>query len=467
MTASHAKPVISVRGVSKVFNIWKRPSDMLIESVTGRKRRTEFRALNDVSFDVPRGSIVGVLGRNGAGKSTLLRIIAGTLDSSAGTVDVDGRIAAILELGTGFHPEYSGRENVYLGGMCLGLSRTEIKSKFDEIVAFAELEDFIEQPFRTYSSGMQARLTFSVATSVDPDILIVDEALSVGDARFALKSFDRIRQFARANKSILFVSHDINQVMTFCDEAILLEHGEVFARGDPREVGNIYHQRLFGEPSAMPAPPADRLVEPEAAVPAAEPEPEPAAPVELPPQPDPAPKDGGAAGEVSMFSADDSASAVLSSREHRYGDGKAVIESFCVRTRHGRSVVQLESLEFYEFAVKIAANEDVDRLTLGVLIRNQRGVDVYGSDSVQSGGQGSISLRAGERATAIAAFCNNLAPGHYFATLSLARDDGLKHDLRFDVLEFVVAARKGVYSNSLANLDARFRFETVAAAAII
>ena len=306
---------------------------MLVETITGRQKHTEFAALRNVSFDVKPGSIVGILGRNGAGKSTLLRIIAGTLDATDGSVAVNGRVAAILELGTGFHPEYSGRENIYLGGLCLGLSRAEIKAKFNEIVAFAELEDFIEQPFRTYSSGMQARLTFAVATSVDPDILIVDEALSVGDARFALKSFDRIRQFAARNKSILFVSHDINQVMTFCDEAIMLEHGEVFAQGDPREVGNIYHQRLFGESGVLSA--AKNIVQ---QVPVSEPDTGPkivgetalSAADEL--RPVESVNSEGASPEeqdLLLCSTEDAAApAEVSNREHRYGDQKAVIESF-------------------------------------------------------------------------------------------------------------------------------------------
>ena len=190
------------------------------------------------------------MGRNGAGKSTLLRIIAGTLPSTGGTVSAEGRIAAILELGTGFRPDYTGRENVELGGLCLGMTRAEVRERFDEIVAFSELEEFIDRPFGTYSTGMQARLTFAVATCVDPDILIVDEALSVGDAKFQLKSFDRIRDFKRRGKSILLVTHSINQVVSICDRAILLERGRIRADGDPNRIGNVYHELLFGGQAA-------------------------------------------------------------------------------------------------------------------------------------------------------------------------------------------------------------------------
>ena len=236
---------VQISHLSKTFRVWRNSRDMLIEALTGRQHHHEFQALRDVTMDVPPGSVVGIMGRNGAGKSTLLRIVAGTLDATAGKVTVEGRISAILELGTGFHVDYTGRENIFLGGMCLGLSRAEITERLDEIISFSELKDFIDQPFRTYSTGMQARLTFAVATCVDPDLLIVDEALGVGDARFQLKSFDRIRSFKDRGKSILLVSHNIPSIMAICDRAILLEKGQVIVDGDPNEVGKLYHEMLF------------------------------------------------------------------------------------------------------------------------------------------------------------------------------------------------------------------------------
>ena len=236
---------VQISHLSKTFRVWRNSRDMLIEALTGRQHHHEFQALRDITMDVPRGSVMGIMGRNGAGKSTLLRIVAGTLDATAGTVTVGGRISAILELGTGFHMDYTGRENIFLGGMCLGLSRAEMTKRLDEVISFSELQDFVDQPFRTYSTGMQARLTFAVATSVDPDVLIVDEALAVGDARFQLKSFDRIRDFKRRGKSILLVSHNIPSIMAICDRAILLEKGQVIVDGDPNEVGKLYHEMLF------------------------------------------------------------------------------------------------------------------------------------------------------------------------------------------------------------------------------
>jgi ABC-type polysaccharide/polyol phosphate transport system ATPase subunit len=239
---------VAIQDLSKSYRLYARPGDMLVEALTGRRRHAEFRALEGISFAIEPGTVLGIMGRNGAGKSTLLRIIAGTLPATGGTVSTQGRIAAILELGTGFHPDYTGRENVELGGLCLGMSRAQIRERFDEIVAFSELEEFIDRPFSTYSTGMQARLTFAVATCVDPDILIVDEALSVGDAKFQLKSFDRIREFKRRGKSILLV---INQVVSICDRAILLERGRIHADADPNKIGHVYHELLFGAPATV------------------------------------------------------------------------------------------------------------------------------------------------------------------------------------------------------------------------
>jgi ABC-type polysaccharide/polyol phosphate transport system ATPase subunit len=238
---------IHVANLSKEFKIYSHPSDMFLEMFRGKPRFRPFWALRDVSIDVYRGQVVGILGRNGAGKSTLLKIITGTLDKTSGELETHGRISSILELGTGFSGDYTGRENIYLGGLMVGLSRAEVKAKEDWIIEFSELRDFIDQPFKTYSTGMQARLTFSTAICIDPDILIVDEALAVGDARFARKSFAKMEEFRNAGKTILLVSHDSNQVASFCNHALILEKGRVFDQGDPARLRGVYYDLLFGK----------------------------------------------------------------------------------------------------------------------------------------------------------------------------------------------------------------------------
>ncbi|MFI3157693.1 MAG: FkbM family methyltransferase [Methylococcaceae bacterium] len=242
------EPTISAKNLSKCYQLYAQPHDRLKQFLRRGRHQyyREFWALRDVSFDIMPGEVVGIIGRNGSGKSTLLQLVCGTLTPTSGEVTVKGRVAALLELGAGFNPEFSGRENVYMSAAIMGLSQQEIEERFEEIVDFSGLRDFIDQPVKTYSSGMYVRLAFSVATTVDPDILVVDEALSVGDGEFARKSFDRIRSMKKAGKTILFCSHSLYQVEAFCDQVLWLDHGDLKLFGEPLDVVQHYSAFLIG-----------------------------------------------------------------------------------------------------------------------------------------------------------------------------------------------------------------------------
>ena len=246
---------IEVKNVSKCYLIYARPQDRLKQSIYPRLQKllgrqpksyfNEFWALKDVSFSVNKGETVGIVGRNGSGKSTLLQIICGTLNATSGLVKNNGRIAALLELGSGFNPEFTGRENVYLNGAVLGLNKDEIGERFDDILRFADIGEFIDQPVKTYSSGMMVRLAFSVAINVDPQILVIDEALSVGDELFQRKCFSRIEAIKRNGATILFVSHSGSAIIELCDQAVMLDTGEKLAMNSPKSIVGQYQKLIY------------------------------------------------------------------------------------------------------------------------------------------------------------------------------------------------------------------------------
>jgi lipopolysaccharide transport system ATP-binding protein len=238
--------ILQVRNLTKIYSLYDRPIDRLKEALDPRRKKyhRDFYALNDISFDVKRGETLGIIGKNGSGKSTLLKIISGVLASTSGAYRVNGNIASLLELGTGFNPELTGIENVYFNGTLFGLSKKEIDGKLDSIVEFADIGEFVNQPVKLYSSGMFVRLAFSVAVNLDPEILIVDEALSVGDTYFQHKSFERIRQLNRRGTTLLIVSHDKNAILSICDSVILLNAGAFVMQDEPETVMDYYNAIL-------------------------------------------------------------------------------------------------------------------------------------------------------------------------------------------------------------------------------
>lgn len=246
-----AKTAVKVENVSILFNLSKEKVDNIkeyfIKLVTRKLHYNEFWALTDVSFEVKEGERLGILGFNGAGKSTMLKVIAGVLKPTKGKVKVDGVIAPLLELGAGFDLNYTGAENIYLYGATMGYSRKYIEERYDEIVEFSELGEFIDVPVKNYSSGMRARLGFAIATAVEPEVLILDEVLSVGDAKFRIKSENKIKTMFDKGVTVLFVSHNTAQVRRLCTKAILLDHGKIIADGDVNEVCDIYDEKVKGK----------------------------------------------------------------------------------------------------------------------------------------------------------------------------------------------------------------------------
>ncbi|CAM3313560.1 sugar ABC transporter ATP-binding protein [Pseudomonas floridensis] len=423
---------ISVRDISKCYYTYERPVDRLLHSLVPRLQRRlgrpvsaygqEFWALRNVDFEIRRGETVGIVGRNGSGKSTLLQIICGTMRPSGGSVHTEGRVGALLELGSGFNPEFTGRENVYLNASVLGLSREEVDQRFSAIAGFADIGDFIDQPVKTYSSGMVVRLAFAVQAQVDPHILIVDEALSVGDAKFQAKCFERLRQLKHNGISILLVTHASEQVVTHCNRAILLEGGRVEMSGPPRAVVNRYMDLLFGR---------DRRMTP--AVPnAATNDPVPSAPV--------FPEQGPALNfEQDAFDVRPG----FNRHEYRWGDGAACLMDFHLAVRDEAFPPSIESGSEVRLYVAIRFNQRVSHPVLGFTIKTKEGVTVYGTNSYLLDCEASRHLyEPGAQLRACLRFRNRLATGDYFISLGVASrhgEDIVPHDRRYDAIHFIVA----------------------------
>ncbi|WP_448093711.1 ABC transporter ATP-binding protein [Pseudomonas lini] len=419
---------ISVKNISKCFYTYEKPRDRLMQAIMPRLQRwagdevttygKEFWALRDISFDVKKGETVGIVGRNGSGKSTLLQIICGTLTPTTGSIETQGRIAALLELGSGFNPEFTGRENIYLNAAVLGLTREEVNERFDAIAGFADIGEFIDQPVKAYSSGMAVRLAFAVQAQVDPDILIVDEALSVGDARFQAKCFERLRQLKDNGTSILLVTHASEQVVTHCSRAILINQSRIELIGESRPVVNRYMDILFGRekrPEKKDAP------ESQAPLPAHTP-------------------------EVVKLSFEQNAYAGrpgYNAHEYRWGDGAATLLDFHLSAAGREYPNTIESGEDIILNLAIQFNHMIVNPILGFTIKTKEGVTVYGTNSYLLDCASSQTIgTAGTQATACLKFVNRLATGDYFISVGIASRSGediLPHDRRYDSIHFVVA----------------------------
>jgi lipopolysaccharide transport system ATP-binding protein len=441
---------IEVAGVGKCFRLYENPKDRLKELLVSRFSHLtghsashyyrEFWAVSGVSFTVKKGETVGIIGRNGSGKSTLLQMICGTLTPTTGTTRAVGRVAALLELGSGFNPEFSGRDNVYLNAALLGLSKAEIDARYDDIVRFAEIGRFIDEPVKTYSSGMMVRLAFAVQSQIDPDILVVDEALAVGDARFQAKCFDRLDKLRASGTSILLVTHSSEQIVTHCDRALLMEAGQMLAIGSPRTVVNKYLDLLFSKDK-----PASQATGPQVEANRGFPTPpelnDTAAPLE------------------DVFHTRPN----YSPNEYRWGDSAAKIVDFSLKA-HGKSFPSMiENATLVSLSITVVPLENIENAVIGYTIKTKEGVTLFGSNTEsRPQNQSRLRLKKGEAVKATMEFENRLGPGDYFVSVGIASrqgDDVVPHDRRYDAIHLLVGPDHRFHG--LIDLDASIQVHPV------
>ena len=422
-----ASPPLTVAALSKRYELYARPVDRLLQTVFRGRRQffREFWALRDVSFSLSPGQVLGVVGRNGSGKSTLLQLVAGTLAPTSGEVTTQGRVAALLELGSGFNPEFTGRENVFLNGAILGLTHAEVRERLPEILAFADIDDFVDRPVKTYSSGMALRLAFAVATAVAPRVLIVDEALAVGDEAFQRKCFARIEAIRDSGAVVLFVSHSPQQVMELCDTALLLDHGRVLMHDEPRRVVPEYQRLLYAPVRAdAPAAPLASVL--------------PAAPAD-------------AAFDPNLRSA----SLV------EYGRHGARIHDIRLHTEDGRDVNVLTRGATYVVSYAVEFEASADRVRFGMMIKTTTGLELGGA-TLPPGNDLAGPFARGARVRLAFTFRCRLFAGTYFLNTGLMGDVAGTHTYLHrlvDALAFRVLPDEAVRASGYADLDVVARIE--------
>jgi ABC-type polysaccharide/polyol phosphate transport system ATPase subunit len=410
-------PVIEVQNVSKVYPLYQRPMDRLLEILPGAggPRHADFHALREISLTVGRGEVAAFVGPNGSGKSTLLQIICGVMQPSTGRVVTRGRIASLLELGAGFNPELTGVENVWINAEVMGLSRAQIAAAFPRIEAFAGIGEFIHRPVKEYSSGMYVRLAFATAIHVEPEILVVDEALAVGDAVFSNRCIRKFEEFRANGVTILFVSHDLGLVKQLADRAWFLHQGEVKATGDPSDVVNRYIGMVLAPENASVN--AQRAEPP-------------------------------------------FAHALPESHSFRHGDGKSRIEQVELSNAEGVPVRVVQAGQLVRVCLTIRFHAPVDEPMVGMLLRNRNGIDVFGTNT-RIAGLVTPSVKPGEAIQCEFAFVCSLPRNEYTLTVASQNPDGTSQDWRDDVLSFTVANPREIAG--LVELETQIRCERVAA----
>lgn len=413
--------VIEVNNVDKVYKLFDsnkaRVADTL--GLTRKKNYKEHYALKNMSFAVKQGECVGLIGTNGSGKSTILKIITGVLSPTKGDVRVDGRISALLELGAGFNQEYTGIENIYLNGTMLGYSKEEIDAKLDDILSFADIGDFVFQPVKTYSSGMFVRLAFAVAINIDPEILIVDEALSVGDVFFQAKCYKKFEEFKEAGKTILFVSHDLGAISKYCDRAVLINKGNKVAEGTPKDMIDIYKKILVGQEPVLSSKVdlADAF---------------------------------GADSQDSIVNSDQPGSTnwksnyQLNPNVNEYGDGRASIVDFAVIDDNGNYTNAIMKGSTFTVKSKVHFNTDIENPIFTLTFKTLKGIDVTGTNTMYEKCDVGLCKEGSEY---VATFTQkmDMQGGEYLMSISCTGYDGVDfvayHRL-YDVMNITVVSTK-------------------------
>ena len=414
-------PALRVEGVSKQYRIYNRPVDRLKESLTrGRwKTHREFWALHDISFEVEPGTTTGIIGPNGSGKSTLLQIITGTLEPTHGSVWHEGRIAALLELGAGFNPEFTGMENIFMNSSLMGISKAETERLLPQIESFAEIGEFIHQPLKTYSSGMYIRLAFATAIATSPQILIVDEALSVGDAVFQHRCTRRIKEMQEAGTTILFVSHDPGAIRALCSRAILLNGGRMEADGPPADVLDRYQKVIMAQEAAY----AEKV------------------------QP--------------IATQDDNQ--VAPQFTYRHGNGDAEILRVDLLDASKRPVSMVESGQLVHLRLRVVFNEDLEDPVYGFILRNRHGINLYGTNTQVQGLRSGL-IKRGVQVETTFTFNSWLAPDLYSVSIAVHSPTSVSFDWMDGALFFRVFSDIPV--EGVANLNARATTESLDMAAV-
>ncbi|MDH5680392.1 MAG: ABC transporter ATP-binding protein [Spirochaetota bacterium] len=429
---------IIVKNLSKSYKLYNTPKDRMKELLHPFKKKyhRNYQALDDISFEVPRGTTFGIIGRNGAGKSTLLQLICDKLTPTSGSIEVKGRISALLELGAGFNREFTGRENIFLQGALMGITRKEMEKRFDEIADFADIGDFIDQPAKTYSSGMYVRLGFAVAINVDPDILIVDEALAVGDAFFRRKCYAKIEDFRKRGKTILLVTHGMEIIKEFCDKAMLIDNGKIAQIGESKDVTNLYYKILnFDNPDE---------------------------------EKETLKKDYLNEKDKSLEVTDNREQS--QENEHKFllcnnklGNKEAVILEYGILDNKNDNVTTLETGKEYTVFIKALFNSNISDISLGFSIRTVRGLILFGT---RTGSFGDIIIPPQKKGNIIVArfkITMRLASEkEYFLTFGLNNKNITTfYDLLEDALKISVISTKYCAKFGLVNLEPTISLEYI------